>query len=226
MTVNFKEAFIQLYPSLGPALLTVLEITLFAFVLAFILGFLIALGRLSQNKILDRFLLVIVEFVRGTPLLVQCFYIYFVFPALFKMFGVKVNITAILAGVMGFGLNYACYMSEVIRSAILAIDNGQMEAGLALGFKKSQVMMKFIIPNAIRNSIPVFGNYIITMIKDTSILASISAAELLLVTKNYAAKTFQTIESYTILALLYLVISLPLSQIVRSLEKKLNRSKR
>ncbi len=117
-------------------------------------------------------------------------------------------------------------MSEVIRSAILAVDNGQKEAGLALGYTESQVMLRFIIPPAVRSTIPVFGNYLITMIKDTSILASISVAEMLLVTKNYAASTFQTIESYTLLALLYLVISLPLSQVVRVMEKRMNRTKR
>lgn len=226
MSLHFGDAFVGLMPNLMSAMLVVLQITLFSFVLALVLGFLIALGRLGHNRILNAILLVIVEFIRGTPLLVQCFYIYFVFPVFFKMMGLNWSITAVTAGIIGFGLNYACYMSEVIRSAILAVDSGQMEAGLALGFTKGQVMLRFIIPPAVKNSIPVFGNYLITMIKDTSILASISVAELLLVTKNYAAKTFQTVESYTLLALLYLVISLPLSQIVRMLEKKMNRPKR
>lgn len=226
MALNFGDAFVNLMPKLMSSLLVVLQITALAFILAFILGFLIALGRLSSRKILNGILLAFVEFIRGTPLLVQCFYIYFVFPALFKLMGLSLSISAVTAGIIGFGLNYACYMSEVIRSAILAVDHGQMEAGLALGFKKSQVMLRFVIPPAVRNSIPVFGNYLITMIKDTSILASISVAELLLVTKNYAAKTFQTVESYTLLALLYLIISLPLSQVVRILEKKMNRPKR
>lgn len=226
MTVNFGDAFVNLMPKLLNSLLVVLEITALAFVIALILGFLIAIGRICKNKILNVILLVIVEFFRGTPLLVQCFYIYFVIPAFFRLAGASISITAFTAGVIGFGLNYACYMSEVIRSAILAVDPGQKEAGLALGFRESQVMIRFIIPSAVRNAIPVFGNYLITMIKDTSILASISVAEMLLVTKNYAASTFQTIESYTLLALLYLAISLPLSQVVRILEKRMNRTKR
>lgn len=226
MTVHFGDTFANLMPKLMNSLLTVLEITGLAFCIAFFLGFLIAIGRMSKSKILRGFLLCIVEFFRGTPLLVQCFYIYFVVPALFKLAGGNVSITAFTAGVIGFGLNYACYMSEVIRSAILSVDSGQREAGLALGFSEAQVMLKFIIPPAVKSSLPVFGNYLITMIKDTSILASISVAEMLLITKNYAASTFQTIESYTLLALLYLVISLPLSQLVRVLERKLNRTKR
>ncbi len=227
MTLHFGEAFMNLMPQLLSSLLVVLQITLFGFALALIVGFAIALGRLSNLKVLRGVLVVIVEFFRGTPLLVQCFYIYFVFPVLFKMMGLNnVTITAVNAGIIGFGINYGCYMSEIIRSAILAVDAGQMEAGLALGYKKGQVMAKFIIPPAVRNSIPVFGNYLITMVKDTSILASISVAEMLLVTKNYAGKTFQTVESYTILALMYLVISLPLAQLVRYLEKKLGKADR
>lgn len=226
MTLHFGEAFTNLMPNLLEGLLVVLQITAFGFTLALILGFLIALGRLSSMKWLHAVLMVIVEFFRGTPLLVQCFYIYFVFPVLFKMMGLSWTVTAVNAGIIGFGINYGCYMSEVIRSAILAVDAGQMEAGLALGFKKGQVMLRFIIPPAIRNSIPVFGNYLITMVKDTSILASISVAEMLLVTKNYASHTLQTVESYTLLALMYLVISLPLSQIVRILEKKTKTGRR
>ena len=227
MTLHFGDAFVNLMPQLLSSLLVVLQITLFGFSLALVVGFAIALGRLSKSKVLRGILIVIVEFFRGTPLLVQCFYIYFVFPVLFKMVGLdNIRITAVTAGVIGFGLNYGCYMSEVIRSAILSVDHGQMEAGLALGYKKSQVMAKFIIPPAVRNSIPVFGNYLITMVKDTSILASISVAEMLLVTKNYAGRTFQTVESYTILALMYLVISLPLSRLVSLLERKLGKSEK
>ena len=137
MTLHFGDAFVNLMPQLLSSLLVVLQITLFGFSLALVVGFAIALGRLSKSKVLRGFLVVIVEFFRGTPLLVQCFYIYFVFPVLFKMVGLdNIRITAVTAGIIGFGLNYGCYMSEVIRSAILSVDHGQMEAGLALGYKK------------------------------------------------------------------------------------------
>ena len=126
-----------------------------------------------------------------------------------------------MAGVIGFGINYGCYMSEVIRSAIVAIDPGQREAGLALGYSEKQVLFKFIIPPAIRNSVPVFGNYLVMMIKDTSLLAMISVQELLLRTKTFASQTFLTVEAYTLLALVYLVISVPLSRVSVVLEKRL-----
>lgn len=224
MQLHFEDAFVNLMPALLNAILIVLEITCLSFLLALVLAFLIALGRLSNKRVLRGFLVCVVEFFRGTPLLVQCFYIYFVFPVIFKMIGLNITVTAISSGIIGFGINYGCYMSEIVRSSILAVDRGQLEAGLALGFTHKQAVMRFVLPPAIRNSIPVFGNYLITMIKDTSILSSISVSEMLLVTKNYAGRTFQTIESYTILALVYFAISLPLSQLVRVIERKTKKS--
>jgi polar amino acid transport system permease protein len=133
------------------------------------------------------------------------------------------QLEASTCGIIGFAINYGCYMSEVIRSAILAIDSGQREAGLALGFSESQVLFHFIIPPALRNSVPVFGNYLVMLIKDTSLLAMISVQELLLRTKTFASQTFLTVEAYTILALVYLVLSIPLSQLSRIVERKLKR---
>jgi polar amino acid transport system permease protein len=188
---------------------------------------LLAIGRISKNKVLGRFLIVFIEFIRGTPLLVQFFYIYYVVPMLIngigKTMGYEINLQleATTCGIIGFAINYGCYMSEVIRGAILSIDPGQREAGLALGFGEKSVMLFFIIPPALRNSVPVFGNYLVMMIKDTSLLAMISVQELLLRTKTFASQTFLTVEAYTILALVYLVLSLPLSQIFQILERKL-----
>ena len=137
------------------------------------------------------------------------------------MSGVK--IAASTSGIIGFAINYGCYLSEVIRGAIVAVDPGQREAGLALGFNEAQVLFRFIIPPALRNSIPVFGNYLVMMIKDTSLLAMISVQELLLRTRTFASQTFLTVEAYTILALVYLVLSIPLSQAAKYLEHRLQR---
>jgi polar amino acid transport system permease protein len=137
----------------------------------------------------------------------------------------NVQFSAVTCGIVGFAINYGCYMSEVVRSAIVAIDPGQKEAGLALGFSEKQVMMHFIIPPALRNTIPVYGNYLVMMIKDTSLLAMISVQELLLRTKTFASQTFLTVEAYTMLALVYLMLSIPLSQLVRIVERKLNQNK-
>jgi len=229
MEFNFARAFEKLGPSLLNGIGTVVYVTILGFLFAFIFAMILAVGTLSKNKLLVRILGVFIEIIRGTPLLVQFFYIYYVVPLLLNaiavLFGLNTNIQleAITCGVMGFAINYGCYMTEVIRSAIVSIDLGQREAGLALGFTEKQVLFRFIIPPALRNSIPVFGNYLVMMIKDTSLLSMITVQELLLRTKTFASQTFLTVEAYTILALVYLVISLPLSQLCKILERKLRK---
>lgn len=231
MELNFKKAFETLGPSLLDGVGVVLYVTLIGFILSLILALLLAIGRLSKRKLLGRILSIFIEFIRGTPLLVQFFYIYYVVPMLIngvsKMLGFETNLQleATTCGIIGFAINYGCYMSEVVRSAILSIETGQKEAGLALGFHERQVMFYFIIPPALRNSVPVFGNYLVMMIKDTSLLAMISVQELLLRTKTFASQTFLTVEAYTILALIYLVISVPLSQLSKIVERRLNQAK-
>ena len=231
MTFYFKRAFETLGPSLLDGVGVVVYVTLLGFSLSLILALVLAIGRLSKNKVLVTVLAVFIELIRGTPLLVQFIYIYYVVPmllsGLFELFGMDINVKlpAVTCGIIGFAINYGCYISEVIRSAILSIDSGQREAGLALGFSEKQVMAFFIIPPALRNSVPVFGNYLVMMVKDTSLLAMITVQELLLRTKSFASQTFLTVESYTILALMYLIISIPLSRIIKVIEKKMMQSK-
>ncbi len=230
MELNFRKAFGTLGPSLWGGIGIVLYITLAGFAFALIAALLIAIGRLSKNRVLSRFLAIIIELIRGTPLLVQLFYIYYVVPTVINgiltALGYEANIQlkASTCGIIGFAINYGCYMSEVIRSAILAVDPGQREAGLALGFSERKVLFHFIIPPALRNSVPVFGNYLVMLIKDTSLLAMISVQELLLRTKTYASQTFLTVEAYTILALVYLMLSIPLSQLSAVVERRLKRT--
>jgi len=224
--LNFTKAAEYLVPSLWKGLGLVIQVTLIAFLVGIILGLFIAIGRISKYKVLKTILVVIIEFIRGTPLLVQIVYMYYVMPLLVEILlqlvgsNYRFELSPIVAGILALGINYSCYLSEVIRGAIESIDSGQMEAGLALGFGKTEALFRIVLPQAIRNVIPVFGNYLIMMIKDTSLLAYISVFELLLRTQTYASQTFLTIESYTILAGAYLIISLPMSQVVKYIEKK------
>ncbi|QPA32275.1 amino acid ABC transporter permease [Thermaerobacillus caldiproteolyticus] len=227
--LDFSTAFRELSPILIQGLGVVLGATLCGFSLALLLGTLIALGRISKSVLLNRILVILLEIVRGTPLLVQLVYMYYVVPLLIMLVGqlwdpsFRFTLSPFMAGVIGLGINYGCYLSEVIRSAITSIDKGQHEAALALGYTNRQAMWLIVIPQAVRIALPTFGNYIIMMIKDTSLLAFITVSELLLRTQAYASQTFLTIESYTILALAYLVLSLPLAQIVRIMERRLTR---
>ncbi|EKQ50938.1 MULTISPECIES: amino acid ABC transporter permease [unclassified Clostridium] len=225
--LDFGTALKYLAPSLEAGLWVVIQATFFGFALAIILGLLIAIGRISKIKVLQGFLVVFLEFIRGTPLLVQLVYMYYVVPLLVSMViqiwspGYQFKISSLVAGTIGLGVNYGCYISEVIRSSILSIDGGQTEAALALGLTNKQALFRIIIPQALRSVIPVFGNYVIMMLKDTSLLAYVSVSELLLRTQSYASQSFLTIESYTILAGFYLILSLPLAQLVKLVEKKM-----
>lgn len=230
MEFHFGRAFKILGPSLLNGVGIVIYITIVGFLCSLVVALLLAMGKLSKHKALNGILTVFIEVIRGTPLLVQFFYIYYVIPILVNGVGssllghtINIQLAAPTCGIIGFAINYGCYISEVIRAAILAIDPGQREAGLALGFSERQVLFHFIIPPALRNSVPVFGNYLVMMIKDTSLLAMISVQELLLQTKTFASQTFLTTEAYTILALVYLIISVPLSQACKILEKRLKR---
>ncbi len=231
MELNFIKAFDTLGPSLLDGIGVVIYVTLIGFLLSLAAALLLAIGKLSKNKVLSWILTLFIELIRGTPLLVQFFYIYFVIPMLVngvaKMLGYDLNLQlkASTCGIIGFAINYGCYMSEVVRAAILSIDSGQREAGLALGFDEKQVMLHFIIPPALRNTIPVYGNYLVMMIKDTSLLAMISVQELLLRTKTFASQTFLTVEAYTILALVYLLLSILLSQLTKIIERRLKQVK-
>ena len=227
--LDFATAFKDLSPELLAGMKTVLGATVCGFFLALVLGTLIALGRISKIKLLDRILVIFLEIIRGTPLVVQLVYMYYVVPLILSLIAqfwipeYQVNFNAFTAGTIALGINYGAYLSEVIRSAIIAVDRGQLEAALALGYTNRQAMWSIVIPQAGRIALPTFGNYIIMMLKDTSLLAFITVYELLLRTQAYASQTFLTIESYTLLALAYLVLSLPMAQVVRMLERRLDR---
>lgn len=225
--LDFHTAFSDLTPILLQGMWVALQATISGFAFAVVLGVFIALGRLSKSKLLNGILIVFLEIVRGTPLLVQLVYMYYVVPLLISLLiqiwipGYQFSISPFVAGMLGLGINYGCYLSEVIRSSILAVDKGQNEAALALGYTKRQAMWSIVMPLATRTSIPVLGNYLVMMIKDTSLLAFITVNELLLRAQAYASQTFLTIESYSLLALAYLIISLPLAQISRLMERRL-----
>ncbi len=232
--LNFPKAFEDLLPKLlGDALHIVVLTTVFGFLFAIIFGFILALGRVSKKKLLNRIIIIFQEFIRGTPLLVQMVYIYYVIPLLVEivasLLGARdfsFSMKSMTAGIIGLAVNYGTYISEVIRSAMISIDHGQTEAALALGCSNLQALFGIVIPQAFRNSIPVFGNYLVMMVKDTSLMAYITAQEFLMTTKAYTAQTFLTIESYTILAGVYLIICIPLAFIIRLLERKLNKGRR
>lgn len=232
--LDFHKAIQELLPKLfGEAFIIVIFVTITSFIFALIIGFIMALARVSKLKVLNGAVVLFQELIRGTPLLVQLVYVYYVIPLLIDVLAYFVGyedldfkMPAVTAGVIGLSINYGTYISEVIRSAIVSIDQGQTEAALALGFSNGQAMFRIVLPQAFKNSIPVFGNYLVMLVKDTSLMAYITAQEFLMTTKSYTSQTFLTIESYTLLAGVYLIICIPLALIVKFLEKKFNKNRR
>ncbi|MDD3229938.1 MAG: amino acid ABC transporter permease [Oscillospiraceae bacterium] len=230
--LNFPKAINELLPKLlGSALQIVVLTTIVGFIFAIIFGFVLALGKLSKNKVLSRIIAVFQELIRGTPLLVQMVYMYYVVPLIIEVIGKALGnssfsftMDATRAGILALGINYGTYISEVIRSAIISINRGQTEAALALGFSPMQSMFRIVIPQATKNSIPVFGNYLVMLVKDTSLMAYITVPEFLMTTQAYTAQTFLTIESYTILAVVYLIICIPMACLIKFLERKFNKT--
>lgn len=229
MNLHWSKALSELIPKLFAGLGVSIEATIWGFIVAFTIALVIALLNLGKNRVIKCIIWVILEIIRGTPLLVQLIYAYYVVPAI--MTGIlrladpghaQVRIPALVAGIFAIGLNYGCYMSEVIRSAVNSIDYGQTEAALALGYTEKRALHRIVLPQALKISVANFANYLIIIVKDTSLLSYITIAELLLITKSYASQTFLTIEAYTILASFYLLISFPLARIVKVIERKVS----
>jgi len=212
--LEFIENVIGVIPSLLKAVPVVAQLAVGAMLLALVLGLLVALARLSNSKILRAIATVYVEILRGTPLLVQLVYIYFVLPV------VGIQLEPIAAGIIALGLNYAAYLSEVYRTSILAIDSGQTEAALSLGYTPTKALWRIVIPQSFKVALGPIGNYFIAMVKDTALTSVIAVSEILKTANTLNSQTFQTVEIYTAAALLYLALSLPLSRLVIVLERK------
>lgn len=195
------------------AWLTIL-VTVAALVLSTILGLCWALIRTCPIKILSRISATIVNGLRGIPILVQLFYIYFVLPD----FGVQLS--AFQAGVIGLGIAYSAYMSEVFRAGIEAIDVGQIEAAQSIGMNRRLIMSRVVLPQAFRIALPPYGNNLIMLLKDSSQTSAITVAELSLQSKLIAASTFKNTTVFTLGAFAYLVMSVPLIILVSRLEKR------
>ncbi|WP_022884726.1 amino acid ABC transporter permease [Glaciibacter superstes] len=212
--MDFIERTLAVFPALLGATPVVLQLALGAMALALSLGLLIALARISSFRVLRGIAVVYLEVMRGTPLLVQLVYIFFVLPS------IGINIEPVLAGILGLGLNYAAYLSEVFRSAILSVESGQGEAALSLGYTPTKALWRIVLPQSFVVALGPIGNYFIAVVKDTALTSVIAVTEILKTANILNSQTFQTTEIYTAAALLYLIISLPLSRIVVLLERK------
>lgn len=170
-------------------------------------------------RILSRVVDVYVAIFRGTPMVVQLLLIHFViFPAM------GIDISAVSEAILAFGLNSAAYVSEIIRGGILSIDIGQTEAGRALGLNYGQTMIKIILPQAIKNVIPTLGNEFIALLKETSVVSFIAVVDITKAFQNIANSTYEYIVPYVMLALVYLVLVLAVTGMIKLVEGRLRAS--
>lgn len=188
------------------------QITVLSFVLSSVLGLALALCKLSPIKPLSVAASTVINVIRGLPIIVQLFYIYFVLPDL------GIHLSAFQAGVIGMGVAYSAYHAENFRAGILAVEQGQREAAEALGMKSLLMMRRVILPQAFRIALPPYGNILVMMLKDSSLVSTITVAEMTRQGQLIAASTFQNMTVYTLVALLYLLMSLPLVYGLRRLE--------
>jgi polar amino acid transport system permease protein len=206
-------------PEMMPALLTGLRVTvLLTFVImgiALIAALPIALARMSSRRWLRFPSTIYVQVLRGTPVLLQLFYLYYVLP----FAGIELN--AWTAGIIGMSAAYSAYLSEIYRAGIEAIDRGQTEAALALGMSRVQVMRIVVLPQAFRIVIPAIGNMFVGLFKDTSLLSILTIRELMFQGQLLAATNFRHITIFTVIAILYLAVCWPSAAIIDRLEQKL-----
>jgi len=181
------------------------------------LGMVAALARLAPYRVLRWAAQVYVDVVRGTPLLVQLFLIYYGLP----QFGILVP--AFLAAVIGLGVNYGAYLAEVFRGGLLAVDHGQWEAAASLGMRQPTMLRTIILPQAVRVALPGVGNYAISMLKDTALAATVTVGELVRQSQLRIALNYHSFEIYLLAAAFYLVMSYPLTLFVKYLERRTSR---
>lgn len=190
------------------------QVTVFSIIFALLIGLFVGLGRISRITLVNRVCTVYVEVIRGIPLLVQLFYIYY---ALAKF----VMIMDITAAVIAMSVCYGAYISEIFRAGIQSIPKGQMEAALALGLSRTQAIYRIILPQTIKVVLPPIGNEFIALLKDSSLVSILAVSDLLRRGREYASTTFNYFETYTVIAIIYLIMTLFFSRLVGYMEERM-----
>ena len=209
---NPQVAVANIGPLLGGLLITV-ELTLVVITLSLVCALVVALAGMSRFAPLRWLVWAYIEVMRGTPLLLQLIYVYYVLPE------IGIRLDAFTAGVLALTLNYTAYISEVYRSGIQAIAKGQHDAAAALGMTHALAMRRIILPQAIRIVVPALGNYFIGLFKDTALCSAVSIQELVFTAQVHAALNFQYFTLYTVVAAMYFLVSFPAARLVNYLER-------
>lgn len=213
MTWDWNFAM-QVFPEIASAIWVVIGITFGAYIVSLVLGLVLTFARRSSFKPLSVITYGFIEFVRSTPPLVQLFFVFFALPS------IGISFDKYTAGILTLGIHYSTYLSEVYRSGIDAVPKGQWEAAKAMNFTKTQTWFKIILPQAIPPVIPMMGNYLLVLFKETPILMAIGVGEFLQEAQLIGAEHFKYLEPITIVGALFLLLSYPSAILINKLEKR------
>ncbi len=194
-----------------------IQITAISVGLGLVIGMFVGIARISNVKLLRWLAAIYIDFLRGTPLLVQIFLIYFALPVILEQ-----RVDPFIAAITACGINSGAYIAEIFRAGIQAIDEGQMEAGRSLGMTWVQTMRYIIVPQAFKNIVPPLGNEFIALLKDSSLVSVIGFEELTRRGQLIIARTYGSLEIWISVAIIYLVMTLTISRLVAYLEKRLD----
>ena len=225
-TIISGEEYIKAFNFIIPGIRITFGATFVSFLIALILGLFLGIGRISENKFLSTISRTYIEFVRGIPILILIFTMSFVVVVdAAEFFNINIgNVPMIIRAIIALSVFYGAYIAEVFRAGIESVPVGQREGGASLGLSKRQVMRHIVLPQAFRNMLPALGNDFISMMKDSSLLSVLAVQDLTYKGRLYSGSTFRFPETYLVLTVLYLCITLLLSSLQRQLEKKLENS--
>jgi polar amino acid transport system permease protein len=228
LITTMPDPYLNILQFVSDGLGVTVLVTAVSFILVLILGVIGGLGRLAKNRIIYFISTLYVEVVRGIPLLVQLIWWYFAFPVVIQQLGILLKIQAladfqanpIAMAILGLVFCYGAYMSEIYRAGIQSIPKGQMEAARSLGMSYFQAMRHIILPQAIRVVLPPMGNEFIALLKDSSLVSVVAVADMTRRGREFMSTHFNPIEVWTLVALLYLVLTLFSARMVTWIEKK------
>jgi len=219
LAITRPDPYFRILTFIPDGILVTFEVTVGAILLALVIGLFAGLGRVAKNPVINGAASLYVEVIRGIPLLVQIFYIYYAL-------GRIVHIPDLYSAVIAMAVCYGAYMGEIFRAGIQSIPRGQMEAARSLGMTHTQAMRHVVIPQAARVVLPPIGNEFIALLKDSSLVSILAVSDLLRRGREFASETFSYFETYTVVALIYLILTLFFSKLIGLLEERLSADKR
>lgn len=212
---TFFSDYIKYIPQVLKGAPVALSLTVFSVFFGLIIGLLVSQMKMSGNRLIKGIGSFYTWFLRGTPMMVQLYFLYYGLPRL------GISLTSYQASVIGLSLNSGAYLAEIIRGGIQAVDKGQFEAAKALGLSYGQTMKRIVIPQTVRIILPSLGNEFITLLKDTSLVASIALTDVLKITHEITSRDFNPLPAYAVAATFYLFFTTVLTYLFGRLEKRL-----